>query len=109
MATPLSADRILAALRAEGLVVHEYKSWRTHDRAGHGGWGPINGVMLHHPAAHGALDVVYNGRSDLPGPLAHAYIDKKGEVWLTSAGRANHAGGGDPQVLAAVAGENYGD
>lgn len=107
MSTPLTADQILKAFKAEGLTVHEVRDWRHHNRAGHGGWGPMNGVMLHHTAAHNALNVVYDGRPDLPGPLAHVYLDKKGELWLTSAGRANHAGGGDPRVLAAVVGESY--
>ncbi|MFD4786604.1 N-acetylmuramoyl-L-alanine amidase [Streptomyces sp. NPDC058459] len=108
MAPPLTAAQILAALRAEGLTVHEVKSWRTHSRAGHGAWGPLNGVMMHHTAGvSGMVDYCYNGNTDLPGPLCHGVIDKKGEVWLVSSGRANHAGGGDPAVLAAVVAENY--
>ncbi|MEU9400530.1 peptidoglycan recognition family protein [Streptomyces sp. NPDC048242] len=110
MATPLTADQILKALRAEGLTVHEVKSWRTHNRAGHGAWGPLNGVMLHHTAGNsGMVDYCYNGSADLPGPLCHGVIDKKGEVWLVGSGRANHAGGGDPKVLEAVIAEDYGD
>lgn len=46
MATPLSADRIVAALRAEGVRVVEVRSWRTHNRGNRGsGWGPVHGVM----------------------------------------------------------------
>lgn len=110
MATPLSADRILAALKAEGLTVHEVRSWRTHNRNTHGAWGPLNGVILHHTATtdrDSSIRLCYDGRSDLPGPLCHGVIDKAGEVWLVSAGRANHAGSGDKDVLNAVIAESY--
>lgn len=112
MATPLSADRILSALRAEGCRITEHPGWRTHDRGDRGdGWGPVHGVMLHHTAGAAPSDaqVVWGGRADLPGPCAHAYASKGGTITLMSAGRANHAGGGDPGVLAAVIAEDYGD
>ncbi|MFJ6214995.1 N-acetylmuramoyl-L-alanine amidase [Streptomyces sp. NPDC092296] len=111
MATPLTADRILAVLRAEGLEPVEHPGWRTHDRAGHGAWGPVHGVMIHHTGGTPPSDgqVVWAGRADLPGPCAHAYLAPDGTLTLTSAGRANHAGGGDPAVLAAVIAESYGD
>ncbi|NEE52567.1 N-acetylmuramoyl-L-alanine amidase, partial [Streptomyces sp. SID8455] len=32
MATPLSADKLLKALRDEGLHVVEHRSWRTNNR-----------------------------------------------------------------------------
>lgn len=109
MATPLTADQLVKTLKAEGLVVHEVPGWRTHNRNAKGAWGPVNGVMLHHTAGlHGMVDFCFNGTAALPGPLAHGVIDKKGEVWLIGNGRANHAGGGDPRVLAAVTQENYG-
>jgi hypothetical protein len=110
MATPLTADQIVKALRAEGLTVHEYKSWRTHNRNHKGAWGPVNGVMLHHTVTSNTADTIdlcYDGRSDLPGPLCHGVIDKKGEVWLVGNGRANHAGSGDLDVLNAVIAESY--
>lgn len=107
MATPMTADQFLAALRAEGLHVVEHAGWRTHNREGHGGWGPMNGVMIHHTAgvAPGDGNVVWSGRSDLPGPLAHGYLAKDGTVTMTANGRANHAGGGSAAVLAAVVAE----
>jgi hypothetical protein len=107
MAAPISPDQLLAALKAEGVKVFEHSGWRTHNRAGHGGWGPLNGVMIHHTAgsAPGDGSVVWNGRSDLPGPLAHGYLAKDGTVTLTANGRANHAGGGDAAVLSAVVAE----
>ena len=110
MATPLTADQLVAALRAEGLVVHEVRDWRTHNRNAKGSWGPVNGVLLHHTVSSGTANTVaycYDGSADLPGPLCHGVIDKKGDVWLVGNGRANHAGGGDPDVLAAVVNESY--
>lgn len=109
MATPLTADQFLAALKAEGVHVIEHAGWRTHNRAGHGGWGPVNGLVIHHTAgtAPSDLSVVWSGRSDLPGPCAHSYAAKGGGVTMTANGRANHAGGGSPAVLAAVVAESY--
>ncbi|GAB2912483.1 hypothetical protein GCM10022245_54420 [Streptomyces mayteni] len=108
MATPLSADRLLKALRDEGVKVVEYKSWRTHNRNSAGPWGPVHGVMIHHTVTSGtdsSVALCYNGRSDLPGPLCHGVIAKDGTVHLVGHGRANHAGRGDGDVLAAVIAE----
>lgn len=106
MAPPLSPDILLRILKAEGLTVKEYKSWRTHRRpATTGAFGPINGVMIHHTVTGPKTDVValcYNGHSALPGPLCHGVITKDGTVHLVSAGRSNHAGLGDSDVLDAV-------
>lgn len=102
---------MLSSLRKEGLKVVEYRTWRTHNRNSKGSWGDVKGVIIHHTAgadSAAGLNLVYNGRSDLPGPLAHAYLDKKGVVTLTGNGRANHAGLGDNDVLQAVIEENYG-
>lgn len=111
MAAPLTADRLVAALRAEGCAVHEVSGWRTNNRNHKGPWGPVNGVMVHHTVTGPGTDVVgliFNGHSALPGPLATGCITKDGTVHLTGNGRANHAGGGDPDVLAAVVNESYG-
>ncbi|MFF7415584.1 peptidoglycan-binding protein [Streptomyces lydicus] len=108
MATPLTADRLVAALRAEGVKVIEYGKWRTHNRAGHGAWGPLNGVMIHHTVTSGtdaSVRICYDGYADLPGPLCHGVIAKNGDVYLVGNGRANHAGLGDDDVLAAVVAE----
>jgi hypothetical protein len=45
------------------------------------------------------------GYTGLPGPLCHGVITKDGKVHLVGYGRANHAGLGDPDVLAAVIAE----
>ncbi|MFG2592916.1 peptidoglycan-binding protein [Streptomyces sp. NPDC048438] len=112
MATPLTADQLLAALHAEGVSVVEYADWRTHNRNHKGAWGPLNGVMIHHTVSSGtdaSVELCYDGHSALPGPLCHGVIDKAGTVHLVGNGRANHAGGGDPAVLQRVIAEDYGD
>lgn len=110
MATPLTASAALSAFRAEGLRVVQHGSWRTHNRGSRGtGWGPVNGVMIHHTAGSGDVDaevgLCYRGRSDLPGPLCHGVIAKDGTLHLVGWGRANHAGLGDDDVLDAVIAE----
>ncbi|MCY0942610.1 peptidoglycan-binding protein [Streptomyces antarcticus] len=108
MAPPFTPDRLAAILRAEGVNVIEFGQWRTHDRAGHGAWGPINGVIIHHTVTTGtasSVQLCHDGYAGLPGPLCHGVIAKNGDVYLISAGRANHAGAGDSDVLAAVVDE----
>ncbi|MFJ4013918.1 N-acetylmuramoyl-L-alanine amidase [Streptomyces sp. NPDC090026] len=108
MATPLSADRLLRALREEGLRVVEYRNWRTHNRNHKGPWGPVNGVMVHHTVTSGtdhSVALCYDGYAALPGPLCHGVIAKDGTVYLVGHGRANHAGLGDDDVLRAVIAE----
>ncbi|MFB7228533.1 peptidoglycan-binding protein [Streptomyces fimicarius] len=108
MATPLSADRLLKALRDEGLHVVEHRSWRTNNRNHKGLWGPTHGVMIHHTVTSGtasSVELCYNGHSALPGPLCHGVIAKDGTVHLVGNGRANHAGLGDNDVLQAVIAE----
>ncbi|MFV2117168.1 peptidoglycan-binding protein [Streptomyces sp. Act-28] len=112
MAAPLSSDRLLAALRAEGVTVVERPGWRTHNRNRAGAWGPVSGVMIHHTVTSGtaaSVDLCSRGYAGLPGPLCHGVIAKDGTVHLVGNGRANHAGGGDPSVLQAVITETYRD
>jgi hypothetical protein len=108
MATPLTASAFLSALRGEAVDVVEVGSWRTHNRAGHGAWGPMHGVMIHHTVTSGtdhSVALCRDGYSSLPGPLCHGVIDKAGRVHLVGYGRANHAGLGDDDVLRAVIAE----
>ncbi|MEU2402824.1 peptidoglycan recognition family protein [Streptomyces rubiginosohelvolus] len=108
MATPLSADRQLKALRDEGVKVTERAGWRTHNRNHKGAWGPVHGVVIHHTVSSGddsSVELCYNGHSALPGPLCHGVGRNDGTVALVSAGRANHAGSGDGDVLRAVINE----
>ncbi|WP_031173621.1 N-acetylmuramoyl-L-alanine amidase, partial [Streptosporangium roseum] len=85
MTTPLTADKLLKALRDEGLHVIEHRSWRTNNRNHKGPWGPTHGVMIHHTVTTGtasSVDLCYNGHSALPGPLCHGVIAKDGTVYL---------------------------
>ncbi len=109
MAVPMTAGQFAEALRAEGLTVVEHDGWQTHNRNHKGDWGPVNGVMVHHTGGgeSGSSGILYNGIEGLPGPLCHAGIHKNGNVELIGWGRTNHAGGGDPDVLAAVIAERF--
>ncbi|MFD3777363.1 peptidoglycan-binding protein [Streptomyces sp. NPDC058612] len=111
MADPLSADRFLAALLAEGVRVQEHPGWRTHNRNHKGPWGPVHGVIVHHTVSKGSaytVELCRAGHSTLPGPLCQGVITKDGVLHLIGYGRCNHAGGGDPDTLAAVKAESYG-
>ncbi|MEU7093039.1 N-acetylmuramoyl-L-alanine amidase [Kitasatospora aureofaciens] len=108
MSTPLTADQFLDALRAEGATVVETGGWRTYNRNAKGPWGPVNGVMIHHTVTKGTdstVRIVHDGYEGLPGPLCHVMIAKDGTIWTIGWGRTNHAGAGDPDVLAAVVAE----
>lgn len=109
MPTPMTAAKFLAALKAEGLEVEETPGWRTHNRNHKGKNGPHNGVMIHHTAGHesGSTEFMRRGTNPLPGPLCQGLIHKSGLVSLIGWGRCNHAGGGDPDVLAAVVAERH--
>ncbi|MFE5209164.1 N-acetylmuramoyl-L-alanine amidase [Streptomyces sp. NPDC056600] len=109
MASPLTADALVRALRNEGVKVVEHSGWRTNNRNAKGAWGPVNGVMIHHTVTSGTdatVRLCFEGRSDLPGPLCHGVIAKDGTVHLVGNGRANHAGLGDDDVLRAVVAES---
>ncbi len=108
MATPMTADQFIKALRAEGVRVVEVGNWRTHNRNSKGNWGPVHGVMIHHTVTKGTANTVNicrDGYAGLPGPLCHGVIAKDGTVHLVGYGRCNHAGSGDDDVLAAVTAE----
>ncbi len=75
MATPLTADTLLAALKAEGVNVVEYPGCRTHNRNHKGAWGPVNGVIVHHTVSSGSAESValcHDGYDELPGPAPSA-------------------------------------
>ncbi|MFG2670478.1 N-acetylmuramoyl-L-alanine amidase [Streptomyces sp. NPDC048445] len=111
MAQPLSAADVVTALRAEGVTVVQVGSWRTHNRNSKGAWGPLNGSIVHHTVTKGTAStvaMVRDGYTSLPGPLCHGMIAKDGRVHMVGWGRTNHAGGGDPAVLAQVVAESYG-
>ncbi|MET7638396.1 peptidoglycan recognition family protein [Streptomyces sp. NPDC005438] len=108
MATPITANALLDALKDEGVTVKEVREWRTHNRNNKGPWGGVNGVMIHHTVTTGSkatVDICYDGHASLPGPLCHGVITKDGTVHLVGHGRANHAGLGDDDVYRAVVAE----
>jgi hypothetical protein len=88
-------------LRNAGLDVRELDGWATRGNTS------INprGVVLHHSADQSSNPAAYarflfNGRTDLPGPLYNVYADRDGVQWVIGAGRANHAGSGGWKGLA---------
>jgi hypothetical protein len=88
-------------LDSAGLKVAEQPGWRTR---GHGDVGTIKGVICHHTAGPKtgnmpSLDIVTNGRSDLPGPLAQLCLARDGTYIVVAAGRASHAGAGNWQGI----------
>ena len=92
MATPLDADRLVSALKAEGVRVVERAGWRTHNRNSRGPWGPVNGLVIHHTAGRDSRGLVWSGTPALPGPLCHTYLAKDGAATMVGHGRTNHAG-----------------
>lgn len=108
MASPKGSTDILNALKREGCAIQEYGDWRNHNRNHVGAWGPVHGVMIHHTVSSGddgSVALCYNGHSALPGPLCHGVGRNDGKIALVGHGRANHAGSGDDDVLAAVIAE----
>lgn len=76
-------------------------------------YGPMWGVGIHHTGNDASdkvnRDLIVEGRSDLPGPLAQSGLNDDGVIDLITCGRANHFGGGDPDVMATVKAGKYGD
>jgi hypothetical protein len=107
MATPMTSNQFIAQLKKWGVNYREYRDWETHNRNHKGPWGPVNGVMWHHTGNDNAdqRELLYNGYTELPGPLCHGGIAQNGTVWLIGWGRVNHAGLGDDDVLNAVINE----
>lgn len=79
-------------LRNAGLTVVEHTGWQTHYRSGT--WEPRYGVV-HATAAPASqsddtqVRIVRDGRTDLPGPIANACVDRQGRWHVLSAGRCN--------------------
>lgn len=108
MATPMTPTQIKAQLAKFGIPFAEYKNWASHNRNHKGAWGPVHGFMIHHTGSDSKdqRELLYAGLSDLPGPLSQFGLAQDGTVHLIGWGRANHAGAGDPDVLAAVKAES---
>lgn len=83
-------------LKAASLSVVEEPGWQE---AGRGPMGPVKGILLHHTAGSRkgnspSLELVKNGRKDLPGPLSQLFLARNGTFHVVGAGRCNHAGAG---------------
>ena len=62
---------------------------------GHGDFGPIFGIMVHHTGnARADAMSIRNGRPDLEGPLSNLHIAQDGTVTVVAAGVCWHAGAG---------------
>lgn len=87
-------------LKRWGLNVEEVSGWRTRGR-------PYDfrprAIFAHHDASSassgnaGAIGVVTNGRTGLPGPLSQFVLGRDGTVYVVAAGYSNHAGYGGPR------------
>lgn len=80
--------------RQAGLRVELMRGWETR---GNATFNPF-WLMEHHTASNKnagnapSLNVVINGRPDLPGPLCNYLTGRDGTIYVVAAGRANHAG-----------------
>ncbi|MFF2525887.1 peptidoglycan recognition protein family protein [Streptomyces liangshanensis] len=95
MATPMTPDQWIKALREEGVTdIVEMPGWRTNNRNHKGPFSSVHATMIHHTAGEGSglPSLVFNGTGDLPGPLCHDYLARSGRLYLVGNGRANHAG-----------------
>lgn len=99
MATALTADAMLAALKKWGIAPKFYRDdWRTHNRNAAQGFGPINGFVVHNFGSDtsdpNSLAYLYRGDNarGMPGPLSQFAITDDGTVWIIGWGSANHTG-----------------
>lgn len=89
---PVWLEDVLREALGDRLVVED--GWA--DRGVGGTMGDIWGVMIHHTGnSRETVDVIRDGRSDLPGPLSQGLIKPSGKFHLIAVGPCNHAGIGD--------------
>jgi hypothetical protein len=93
---PKSLTWLPEVLKGAGLKVSLVDGWE--DR-GRGDVGRIKGILCHHTAGPKtgnmpSLDILINGRDDLPGPLAQLGLARDGTYFVIAAGKCNHAGRG---------------
>lgn len=84
-------------LRAARLNVEETKGWQTR---GHGDMGKVLGILCHHTSGPATgnmkdLQVIIDGRPDLPGPLSQLALGRDGTFYVVAAGVGWHAGRGE--------------
>ncbi|WP_090624659.1 peptidoglycan recognition protein family protein [Azotobacter beijerinckii] len=94
---PQQLTWLATVLGNAGLKVAEVPGWQNRGRPSP--MGTIKGVMCHHTVGpkNGnmpSLNVLINGRSGLPGPLAQLGLGRDGTFYIIAAGRCNHAGEG---------------
>lgn len=85
-------------LRGAGLPVREIAGWKTRGHGALADPAPL-GVLAHHTAGpatgnYPSENVVVNGRTGLPGPLANLGLARDGTWIVVAAGQAWHAGRG---------------
>lgn len=101
----MTANQFVAQLKKWKVPYRTTLGWKTRNRAGHGDWGNMHGIVNHHTAsAAGTAALTENrllkrGRPDLPGPLCNGSPARNGRLYLIGWGRANHAGSVRPEVL----------
>lgn len=100
---PFKLTWLPTALKNAGLKVAEVPGWPNRGVAD---MPAAKGVMCHHTAGPVAgnmpsLNVLVNGRPDLPGPLCQLGLGRDGTYYVIAAGRANHAGVGEWQGISA--------
>lgn len=110
---------IADVLRGAGCKVVELAGWKTRGRPGV--FGPVQGVLCHHTAGSRkgnapTLNLIVEGRPDLPGPLSQLHLARDGTFTVISGGRCNHAGAGKWQNVTSgnssfigIEAENAGD
>lgn len=114
-----NATWLADTLRNGGCEITELAGWQTRGRPG--AFGPVKGVLCHHTAGPKtgnapSLNIIVNGRPDLPGPLSHLHLARDGTFTVIAAGRCNHAGPGSWQGVTSgntnfigIEAENAGD
>lgn len=109
MARALTPAEILATHKKWGCPVNQISGWKT--RSNGNPWGAVVGCMDHHTAMDSPdsvnIRVLRDGRPGLRGPLCNFGVGDDGVIDIIAAGPANHAGGGDPKILAKVQAESY--
>lgn len=112
MSKPMTATEIITALKKFNVEYTEHSGWRTRGRPKNiGAFENINGIIVHHTASNGSaesqVNLLTNGYSRLPGPLAQFGPDSDGVIHLIATGRCNHAGATGANLLDAVIAEDY--
>lgn len=119
MSIPLTATQFQTLVNKVGIPHTFYDGWATRNRGQRlDGWGPndrnptgVHGVLLHHTVTQNVMQTISLVRdigqpeNGVPAPLYQGVVDKSGHLHVVAWGRVNHAGLGDPDVLAAVIAE----